>query len=160
MKGVRAVFLDTNILIRAYISEAPLHQECLEAVQHLRTMGNELWISRQVLREYLSVVTRPQGFISPQPVSTIVKDLTYFQAHFRVADETYTVTRNLLTLAEAIPMGGKQVHDANIVATMQAYGINHLLTLNTADFRRFAELITVLSLEEIHSEETQESDSE
>ncbi len=35
---------------------------------------------------------------------------------------------------------------ANIVATMQAHGIGHLPTHNTADFARFAHLITVVPL--------------
>ena len=48
---------------------------------------------------------------------------------------------------EEIPSGGKQVHDANIVATMLIYGIPQILTHNTADFARFSELITVLPLQ-------------
>jgi predicted nucleic acid-binding protein len=40
-----------------------------------------------------------------------------------------------------------EVHDANIVATMQVYGVRHLLTHNTADFARFSHLITVVPLE-------------
>jgi len=45
-----------------------------------------------------------------------------------------------------VSLGGKQVHDANIVATMQAYGISHLLTHNIADFKRFESFITIVSL--------------
>lgn len=41
-----------------------------------------------------------------------------------------------------------QVHDANIVATMLAYGIPRLLTHNVDDFKRFAHLIAVLPLVE------------
>ena len=41
-------------------------------------------------------------------------------------------------------MGGKQVHDANIVATMLAYGERRLLTFNIRDFRRFAAHIEVV----------------
>ena len=39
---------------------------------------------------------------------------------------------------------GRQVHDANIVATMLAHGENRLLTFNGADFRRFVRLIEVV----------------
>jgi predicted nucleic acid-binding protein len=53
---------------------------------------------------------------------------------------------NLLTLCLAIPVGGKQIHDANIVATMQTYGIDKLLTHNTVDFARYQSLITVIPL--------------
>ena len=46
------------------------------------------------------------------------------------------------------PTLGKQVHDANIVATMLAHGIDMLLTLNVDDFKRFEDKITLISLEE------------
>jgi predicted nucleic acid-binding protein len=38
----------------------------------------------------------------------------------------------------------RQVHDANIVATMLAHGERRLLTFNDAVFRRFAPLIEVV----------------
>jgi len=82
-------------------------------------------------------------------VATIVERVRYLQAHFWVADDTLVVTERLLSLLQTIPVGGKQVHDANIVATMQAYGIGHLLTLNVVDFTRFSSLITVLTLEDV-----------
>ena len=47
---------------------------------------------------------------------------------------------------EQFPIGGAQVHDANIVATMQVYEIGQLLTNNGADFARFSEAIAVLPL--------------
>ena len=56
------------------------------------------------------------------------------------------VTAYLLTLLEQLAIGGKQVHDANIVATMRVHGIGRLLTANVGDFTRFAHLITVLPL--------------
>ena len=38
-------------------------------------------------------------------------------------------------------MGGRQIHDANIVAAMLAHGERRLLTFNTADFRRYGDRI-------------------
>ena len=43
-------------------------------------------------------------------------------------------------------IGGKQIHDANVVATMLASGIPALLTHNVSDFDRFRNLIQVISL--------------
>ena len=51
------------------------------------------------------------------------------------------VTETLVALCRAIPIGGKQVHDANIVATMLAHGTRRLLTFNTADFHRYGDRI-------------------
>jgi predicted nucleic acid-binding protein len=55
----------------------------------------------------------------------------------------------LLALSGQVNIGGKQVHDANIVATMQVYGIRRLLTHNTSDFVRFSAFITVVPLESV-----------
>jgi predicted nucleic acid-binding protein len=66
-----------------------------------------------------------------------------------VADENERVMKNLFNLLENVKIGGKQVHDANIVATMQAANIAHLVTLNLADFARFESYITLLTVEEL-----------
>ena len=39
------------------------------------------------------------------------------------------------------PVGGRQIHDANIVATMLAHGERRLLSFNGADFRRYGDRI-------------------
>lgn len=39
---------------------------------------------------------------------------------------------------------GRQVHDANIVATMLAYDEHRLITFNDADFRRFTGVIELI----------------
>lgn len=141
-----AVFLDTNILVYANVEESPFHQLALEAIQTRYEAGMELWVSRQVLREYLTTLTRPQAFVNPRPIEIVIARVRFFQAQFRVAEDNYQVTERLLTLMEQIPVGGRQVHDANIVATMLAYGVEQLLTHNVADFNRFSEFITVLPL--------------
>lgn len=142
-----AMFLDTNVLVYANVSESPLHEVALQAIQSQYDAGIELWINRQVLREFLRTLTRPQAFVNPRPVATVIERVRFFQTQFRVADDTFEVTERLLFLMEEIPSGGKQVHDANIVATMLVYGIPQLLTHNTGDFVRFSELITALPLQ-------------
>jgi predicted nucleic acid-binding protein len=108
--------------------------------------GAELWVSRQILREYLAVLTRPGTTTLASPAATAVADIAAFVRMFRVADDTGDVTTKLLALVQSVPMGGKQIHDANLVATMQAYGIPRLLTHNVADLKRFGALITVVPI--------------
>lgn len=140
------LFVDTNVLVYATVADAPFHREALTAVDAYHRSGVELWISRQVLREYMATVTRPQAFGSPPPIATLIAEVRSFQARFRVAEDGPSVTERLLSLVETVPMGGKQIHDANIVATMQVYGIRRLLTHNARDFARFSQLITVVPL--------------
>lgn len=144
--GDDSVFLDTNILVYASIPESPLHLVALNAIQVREQAGNELWISRQVLREYLATLTRPQVFTEPIPIATLTAEVRFFENRFRILEDSPQVTARLLTLMDQIPIGGKQVHDANMVATMLVYGIGQLLTHNVADFSRFSALITVLPL--------------
>ena len=141
------VFLDTNVLVFANAAEAPLHNTALRAIEDRYNSGVDLWVSRQVLREYLATFSRPQKFLNPRPIATVVERIRYFQGRFRVAEDNHQITERLLILMEQISIGGKQVHDANIVATMLVHTIPTLLTNNTDDFKRFSHLITVLPLD-------------
>jgi predicted nucleic acid-binding protein len=107
-----------------------------------------LWISRQVIREYLVQATRPQSFMKPMTIEQVEAQLTGIRALFQIADETEAVTAQLLELLKAHPTQGKLIHDANIVATMQVNQIETLLTLNIADFRRFKDRIRIVTIEE------------
>lgn len=75
-----------------------------------------------------------------------IADVHEFRAAFNVIDDSPDVFDRLLRLLAAHPGAGKQVHDANLVATMLSYGISRLLTFNAADFRRFGTLIEVVTL--------------
>lgn len=146
ISAVDPVFLDTNILVYANVVSAPWHKETQARLNQLWDAGHPLWISRQVLREYLAVLTRPQTFSQPQPTAVVAERARFFASQFQVAEESALVTENLLTLATTLEVKGRQIHDANIVATMQAYGITHLLTHNGDDFKRYAHLITIMPL--------------
>ncbi len=80
------------------------------------------------------------------PIERLIARVRYFPTRFRVAEDDSSATERLLALMAGIPIGGKQVHDANIVATMQVYGVRRLLTHNARDFARFSHLITVVPL--------------
>ena len=77
------------------------------------------------------------------PAAPIAEAWT-FDAHFAILDETAATTANLLAL---LPQAsGVRVHDVNIVATMQAGGVQRLLTNNPSDFAAFSHLITIVPL--------------
>jgi predicted nucleic acid-binding protein len=70
--GDEKIFLDTNVLGYADIVEDPLHAIALNAIQRREQAGTEVWISRQVLREYLATLSRPQTFSPPIPAEKLV----------------------------------------------------------------------------------------
>lgn len=140
------LFVDTNILVYAAVSQSPFHAEARRAIQAQQEAGVELWISRQVLREYLATLSRPQTFSIPQPSDVLIQDVRKLQDCFSIAEDGPAATSKLLELLQALPIGGKQIHDANIVATMLANDIRTILTHNAGDYARFAGIITVLPL--------------
>jgi predicted nucleic acid-binding protein len=142
-----ALFVDTNVLIYANVAEAPLHEAAFAALKQAREANRALWVSRQVLREFAAVRSRPQAFVRAAAPELIVERLRYFEASFEVADDIAAVTAQLCQLMTEVPIGGKQVHDANVVATMLTYGIPALLTHNVQDFVRFGQRIRVASIE-------------
>ncbi len=74
-----------------------------------------LWISRQVLREFIATRTRPQTFAQSSTPEVVIERVRYLEACFQVADDTAAVTRQPIKLLGDFKIGGKQAHDANIV---------------------------------------------
>jgi predicted nucleic acid-binding protein len=140
------VLVDTNVLAYASVPTAPFHAAAVAALHHLRRVGAELWTSRQVLREYVAVLTRPQPYAPPTPLAQALANVQRLETQLLVAEDGPLVFSQFLTLLAAVACGGRQVYDANIVATMLAHGIPNVLTHNIADFKRFAGHVTVLPL--------------
>ncbi len=143
MTDAEPLIIDTNILIYANVATAPLHEQALNAIKSAHQAKRPLWISRQVLREFIAARTRPQTFAEPSRPEVVLERILYMEERFQVADDTAAVTGQLVKLMEGFKIGGKQVHDANIVASMLAYDIPCLLTHNIKDFQRFGEVITI-----------------
>jgi predicted nucleic acid-binding protein len=147
-KDADAVFVDTNVLVYATQVDAPLHEVAGRRLSEFKERQAPLWISRQVLREYLATRSRPQALAAPLSAAVLQFNVQHFEQRFDIAEDSAAVTAELLDLIQKVEVGGKQMHDANIVATMRVHHISRLLTHNVRDFARFAEFITVLPLQE------------
>ncbi|MAS37946.1 MAG: VapC toxin family PIN domain ribonuclease [Anaerolineaceae bacterium] len=145
MTGAK-VFLDTNILLRLILTQMNQHTEVDVLVKRTMREGAELWISGQVIREFIVQATHPRTLTEPLTIEQVVREIEVMKPLFQIADETAVVRDTLLELLQQYPTQGKQVHDANIVATMLAYKIDTLLTLNVADLKRFGDKIKIISL--------------
>jgi predicted nucleic acid-binding protein len=81
------IFIDTNVLVYASRPSAPEHTAAREALAAIETSGRRVWISPQVLREYLAIVTRPQATAPPLPMATAIDDVRRFRSAFEIAQE-------------------------------------------------------------------------
>jgi predicted nucleic acid-binding protein len=144
--AVDPVFLDTNILIYAKTALSPFHAAAVGKLHALATAGHPLWVSRQIFREYLAAMSRPGMLTAPVAMPALLADIRSFEAQFLTAEDGPLVTTQLLALLGTIVCQGKQIHDANIVATMLVHGVTGVLTHNVADFSRFSAHIRILPL--------------
>jgi predicted nucleic acid-binding protein len=135
--------VDTNVLVHSAASGSPEHHRARTALARLTSRG-PVAITRQVLREYLAATTRPQSWSRPLTLAEATSDTDAFIRRFGVLEDGPPVWSELIALSRKFRFGGRQVYDANIVATMLAHGETRLLTFNDADFRRFAGLIEVV----------------
>ena len=138
------MFIDTNVLIRARFTAAPGHEIARARLDDAFHGIEKPRISRQIVREYLAVVTRPQIWSSPLAVSDALGDADWFLSAFDVLEDGPEVTRVLAALCREIRVAGRQIHDANVVATMLAHGETHLLTFDQEDFRRYADRVVLI----------------
>lgn len=138
--------MDTNILAYISFANSPFHTDALNKLNDCLQQGFELWISRQIIREYLVVMSRALAEQGAFDAAQLVADTEKLMAQFNIADDTDLVSKQLFQLVEKYKVQGKPVHDCNIVAAMKVNGISQLLTNNEADFKRYNEGITVVSL--------------
>ena len=138
------MFIDTNVLVYSRIDRAPHHDIARASLE--RAFGNDepMRISCQVLREYLSVVTRPQTWAVAVTREEALDDANRLIGSFEMLEDGPAVTELLISLCREVSVGGRQIHDANIVATMLAHGERRLMTFNTVDFQRFGDRIELV----------------
>lgn len=138
-----STLLDTNVLLAATEPERPGHAEALMLLGGPRSLA----ITPQIVREYVAVSTRPRannGMGLRPEVATA--NVNTFLERCDLLAENAAVVRRQLTLIAATPPSGRQVHDANIVATALVHGITCIVTDDIRPFEHFADLIEIEAL--------------
>jgi predicted nucleic acid-binding protein len=141
------VMIDTNVLLAATDEGRAEHHDALTVLNDWAAGHTELCTSGQILREYLAVATRPVaknglGMSLPEALGNAraIRERTTLLA------EDAKVAGRLLGLLADVECRGKQVHDANLVATMLVYGIGAVVTMNLEDFARFERHVSLIRL--------------
>ena len=140
------MFIDTNVFVNARISNARERDIARAGLQRAFHSGEPVRISRQIVREYLSVITRSQMLPVRISLADALDDAASLLNRFALLEDGPEVTESLFALCREVPAGGRQIHDANIVATMLAHGERKLMTFNVADFRRYGNRIELVEL--------------
>jgi predicted nucleic acid-binding protein len=130
--------LDTNVLLAATDEGRAEHHQAVTIINNWPGRGTTLYTSGQIMREYLTVATRPAGNNGlGLTLADALANARALRRRTSLLAEDRKVADRLLALLNDIACGGKQVHDANVVATMLVHGIDTLVTINLDDFTRF-----------------------
>lgn len=135
---------DTNLLLRLADPASAQHPAAIQALARLFRQGDEVFLTPQNFIEFWAVATRPvaaNGFgWNGERTAREVDDL---QKRFPLLADSPEVFTRWLDLVKQLPVTGKRVHDARLVAVLQAHAVENLITFNMFDFAVFPSLSLV-----------------
>jgi len=131
--------LDTGILLRMVDIRDALHASVVDGVNLLAGQRTELFTATQNVAEFWNVATR---LLSDNGLALETSAVLFGVEHIiqrtcGVLKEPESMFETFKYLGRKYQFRGKQVHDARLVALMLCAGVNHILTLNDRDFRRY-----------------------
>lgn len=132
------LLVDTSILVNASQPDSPHFASALRAVSTLADHGYIGVVVPQIIYEYWVVATRPaenNGLGLAVPNATL--EIARIAGILPVLRDERGIFERWQQLVTAHDVKGKLSHDARLVAAMQRHGVDHVLTGNANDFKRF-----------------------
>jgi hypothetical protein len=137
--------LDANVLAYAVDVDAPQHAASSALLEAASDPSVTLYVTSQILCELYSVVTNPRRVAvvsSPTEALSIISAMLALPG-LQVLPTPARAVAGWMRLVQRHPVAGANVFDLQIVATMQANGINRIYTFNSDDFKVFSELVVL-----------------
>jgi predicted nucleic acid-binding protein len=130
-----------------------MQSEAVRAINLLLRNPETVSVVPQTLIEFWAVATRPQinNGLRLSVVET-AQQIAYFKSLFTLLPDTGDIFEEWERLVAQHQVLGKQAHDARLVAAMRVHNLTHLLTFNTADFKRFS-FITAVNPQDMFDDE-------
>ncbi len=134
--------LDANVLAYAVNADAPQHAASRALLDAASDPSVTLYVTSQILCELYSLITSPRRVAV---VSSSAEALSIISAMLAlpglyVLPTPARAVAGWMQLLQRCPVTGGDVFDLQIVATMQANGIQRIYTFNGDDFKVFPEL--------------------
>ncbi|RYG47439.1 PIN domain-containing protein [bacterium] len=132
------ILLDTNIALRLYDIEGPFHLQVESYIKRRGGGADTFLIAPQVLFELRVVMTRPihsNGYGQSAADFTLASQRLMRFTEFN--PDPPDLLERWLNICARHEILGKQSHDARLVAWMEAYNVEAILTLNPRHFAAF-----------------------
>lgn len=133
------VLVDTNVLLRSAQPNHPLSSQAVHAVSRLLRQRDSVFFSSQNIAEFWNVATRPAGMNGlGLSIDEVVREVSSIESLLTLLPDIPGIYPEWKRVVEQHRVLGVKVYDARLVAVMNLYGVDTILTFNTGDFKRYA----------------------
>jgi predicted nucleic acid-binding protein len=132
------VLVDTNILLRSVQPNHPLCSHATGAVSKLLRQDDAVFFCSQNIAEFWNVATRPAdrnglGLSEEEAL----QEVETIEGLFTMLPDVPAIYAAWKKIVKDYGVQGVKVYDARIVAIMNVYAVENILTFNGVDFRRY-----------------------
>ncbi len=138
--SVEPGIVDANVLVYAMDADAPQHAASRALLDAARDSSTTLYVTSQILCEFYSIVTNARRVPEPRSADDALRAIASLLTFLHVLPIPARTVEGWLDLLRRHPVTGGDIFDLQIVATMQANGIQRIYTFNNDDFKVFSEL--------------------
>jgi predicted nucleic acid-binding protein len=142
--AIASCLVDTNILLRITRRSDPQHKLVDTALARIAGQGATLHYTHQNIAELWNTMTRPinrNGL--GLGITDAEREVQVVEAGMSLLADSQEVYREWRKIVVQYNISGVQVHDARLAAAMYVHSVGNILTLNVADFSRFAGLSAI-----------------
>jgi predicted nucleic acid-binding protein len=145
MMSVEPGVLDANVLTYAVNADAAQYAVSRALLETASSPSVRLYVTSQILCEFYSLITNPRRVVVVSPPTQALNIIAAMLAlpGLHVLPTPARAVAGWMELLRRHPVTGANVFDLQIVATMQANGINRIYTFNSDDFTVFPELVVL-----------------
>ena len=131
------VLVDTNTLLRSAQPSHPLFSQATGAVSKLLRQRESLFFCSQNITEFWNVATRPTGANGLGMTSQeVLQEISTIETVLTLLPDIPGIYPEWKRIVAHHNVQGVKVFDARLVALMNLYSIDSILTFNVADFKR------------------------
>lgn len=138
------VLVDTNVLLRIIQPNHPLSSLAAQSVSRLIRQGDGVFFCSQNIAEFWNVATRPLdrngvGLSNEE----VLQEISSVETLLTLLPDTPAIYTTWKTIVRDYKVQSVKVYDARLVALMNVYAIEGILTFNDADFRRYTAITPI-----------------
>lgn len=138
------VLVDTNILLRSAQPNHPQSSQARQSVSRLMRRGDAVFFCSQNIAEFWNVATRPSdknglGFSHEE----VLQEVSSIEGLLSLLTDIPAVYTAWKAIVRDHKVQGVKVYDARLVAFMNVYAIEGILTFNDADFKRYSNITAI-----------------